>query len=66
MSDNNSKFKMTSLTSSQHHSRDNFSKHHGGGKSMVGLINNSSVNSTQAYTSAANQTYMNIKATMVP
>ena len=33
---------------------------------MVGLINNSSVNSTQAYTSAANQTYMNIKATMVP
>ena len=57
---------MTSLTSSQHHSRDNFSKHHGGGKSMVGLINNSYVNSTQAYTSAANQTYMNIKATMVP
>ena len=58
---------MTSLTSSQHHSRDTFSKHHGGGKSMVGLINTSSVNSTQAYTSAtANQTYMNIKASMMP
>jgi hypothetical protein len=34
---------------------------------MVGLINTSSVNSTQAYTNAtANQTYMNIKATMIP
>jgi hypothetical protein len=57
---------MTSLTSSQHHSRDTFSKHTGGGKSMVGLINTSSVNSTQAYTNAANQTYMNIKNTMIP
>ena len=59
---------MTSLTSSQHHSRDTFSKHHGGGKSMIGLINSSSVNSTQAYTSATanNQTYMNIKASMMP
>ena len=59
---------MTSLTSSQHHSRD--TKHHGGGKSMIGLINTSSVNSTQAYTSggttANNHTYMNIKASMIP
>ena len=56
---------MTSLTSSQHHSRD--IKHHGGGKSMIGLINTSSVNSTQAYTSAtANHTYVNIKASMMP